>query len=377
MGQHPLHILLLSAYDAMSHRYWRQALVAQFPEHSWTVLTLPARYFSWRLRGNSLSWGFNERQTLEQDYDLLITTSMTDLSALRGFVPNLGHIPTLVYFHENQFAYPSSANTRASVEPCILNLYTALAADHICFNSDYNRETFFQGAEQLLNQLPDHVPGNLIPQLRNRCSVLPVPLQQQAFQVSAPREGPLHLVWNHRWEYDKNPQLLLDALRILKAQGESFRLSVVGQQFRQIPEALQAIKSEFTDCLEHWGYLSSAEDYRKLLRQADVVLSTADHDFQGIAVLEGVAAGCIPVVPDRLAYRELFDRQFRYSVCQNDNSATEAAALALHLAQRARQKQETGLPDAPDIRWLSWPRQRQAYAEKIQAMTQSGSPGAE
>ena len=102
-----MRILLLSAYDADSHIYWRKGLVAHLPEHQWTVLTLPGRYFSWRMRGNSMSWAFSEYETLSQPYDLVIATSMTDLSALRGFVPSLANTPTLVYFHENQFAYPS------------------------------------------------------------------------------------------------------------------------------------------------------------------------------------------------------------------------------------------------------------------------------
>ena len=90
-----MRILLLSAYDAHSHRRWRQGLVAAFPEWQWTVLTLPPRYFSWRVRGNSLSWAFSERETLEQPYDVLIATSMTDLSALKGLVPALASVPSL------------------------------------------------------------------------------------------------------------------------------------------------------------------------------------------------------------------------------------------------------------------------------------------
>ena len=51
-----MKILLLSAYDAQSHKRWRTGLVAQFPEYQWTVLSLAARFFSWRLRGNAYSW---------------------------------------------------------------------------------------------------------------------------------------------------------------------------------------------------------------------------------------------------------------------------------------------------------------------------------
>src|SRR5690606_31607509 len=64
VGQaYPMRILLLSAYDADSHRRWREGLVRELPQHAWTVLALPPRHFSWRIRGNALSWAFGERDT--------------------------------------------------------------------------------------------------------------------------------------------------------------------------------------------------------------------------------------------------------------------------------------------------------------------------
>ena len=132
--------------------------MAALPEVDWTLLTLPPRYFSWRLRGNSLSWAMLARDALEADYDVLLATSMTDLSALRGLCPALCRLPTAVYFHENQFAYPGSDRQRQSVEPQMLNLYTALAADRVLFNSAYNRDSFLEGADELLRKLPDFSP---------------------------------------------------------------------------------------------------------------------------------------------------------------------------------------------------------------------------
>ncbi|MBT3565704.1 MAG: DUF3524 domain-containing protein, partial [Gammaproteobacteria bacterium] len=76
-----MKILLLSPYDAMSHQYWWQGLRDNLREHAFSVVTLPPRFFSWRFRGNSLSFAFDER--LKDGYDLVIATSMTDLSSLR------------------------------------------------------------------------------------------------------------------------------------------------------------------------------------------------------------------------------------------------------------------------------------------------------
>jgi len=358
-----MRILLLSAYDAVSHRYWRQGLVNAFPEHDWTLLALPARYFSWRIRGNSLSWAFGERDLLNRRYDLVIATSMVDLTALRGFVPSLAATPTLVYFHENQFAYPESGREHASVEPRILNLYNALCADRVLFNSAHNRDTLLAGADALLRKLPDQVPPGLIDQIRTRSRVLHVPLPDSTFLPHEPTDGPLEIVWNHRWEFDKGPELLLAAVTELQARAVPFRLHVVGQQFRSTPEVFGQLRRRLEQGgrLGRWGHIEAVDDYRRLLQRADLVLSTALHDFQGIAVLEAVAAGCRPVVPDRLAYPELFPADCRYA------EEDESRSLARMVERLAQRKAEGLRIDAPDICHLSWSALKPAWAEVIGA----------
>lgn len=361
-----MKILLLSAYDALSHQYWRKGLVKHFPEHEWTVLALPPRYFSWRMRGNSLSWAYGERALLEMDYDLLICTSMTDLSALRGMVPKLADIPALCYFHENQFAYPESSQQQQSVELLILNIYTALAADQVLFNTGYNRQTFLEGAAKLLKKLPDFVPPDVIRRLEQTSAVLPVPLPEEVFLPAEVEHNqqPLHIIFNHRWEYDKAPERMFRALNLLAERKVSFIVHVVGQSFRHIPPVFQEMKAALGAYIGEWGFVDSVADYRKLLQTSDLVLSTAIHDFQGIAVLEGVAAGCIPVVPDRLAYTELFARRFRYASFEQD-AEKEAEALACHLEKLAGAKIEGVLEKAPGIRALGWEVLRNGYQEWI------------
>ena len=77
-----MRILLLSAYDAVSHARWRRSLTSGI-DAEWTVLTLPPRHFSWRVRGNALTWWGQERTVLDQPWDHLLCTSMVDLAALR------------------------------------------------------------------------------------------------------------------------------------------------------------------------------------------------------------------------------------------------------------------------------------------------------
>jgi hypothetical protein len=155
-----MRILLLSPYDTRSHRRWREGLVATFPEHDWTVLTLPPRHFSWRVRGNSLSWALAERERLQRSWDLVVATSMTDLSALKGMVPALAGVPALLYFHENQFAYPDR-RVQQRLEPAVVSLYAALASARVVFNSDYNRQTFLEGVTSRIRRMRNAKPVTL------------------------------------------------------------------------------------------------------------------------------------------------------------------------------------------------------------------------
>src|SRR5690554_3858847 len=108
-------ILLLSGYDAASHRRWREQLVTLLPGYHWQTLALPPRFFQWRIRGNPVSW--LDEPCLQESWDLVIATSMVDLATLRGLHPSLANTPCLLYMHENQFAFPVSDQQRGRVEP--------------------------------------------------------------------------------------------------------------------------------------------------------------------------------------------------------------------------------------------------------------------
>ncbi len=364
-----MRVLLLSAYHAESHRAWAEGLMAALPEWEWILLSLPARHFSWRLRGNSLSWAMLEGETLSADYDVLLATSMTDLSALRGLCPALCRLPTLVYFHENQFAYPASDQQRGGVEPQILNLYTALAADKVLFNSDYNRQSFIDGADALLKKLPDFSPRCEVAARLARSEVLPVGISPQQAPPRSAGER-LSLLWNHRWEYDKGPEQLLALLRACEAAALPLDVSIVGQQFRQQPEVFSQLRALLGNSrclrLKHFGYLESAGDYRALLASCDVVLSTALHDFQGLAVMDAVAAGCRPLLPRRLCYPQWFAETYLYSsdLLQPSREADAACAALLALVALKRQ----GPLAAPDLSALYWPALAVQYRQQLLAL---------
>ncbi|WP_188109606.1 tRNA-queuosine alpha-mannosyltransferase domain-containing protein [Pseudohalioglobus sediminis] len=340
--------MLLSAYAAQSHRYWQAALQQMFPRWSWTVLELPPRYFSWRVRGNPLYWSIAERELLQAPHDLLIATSMSDLATLRGLVPALGEIPALLYFHENQFAYPQDKQQHSLLEAQMVSLYGALAADTIAFNSRFNRDTFLDGCDALLARLPDRVPAGVVTSLRDKSCILPVPLmpaEPRAGQGAATpdRRAGIRLLWSARFEHDKGGEGLLRILHNLEAAQEDFEVAVTGQQFRRSPPVFAEIEREFSHRLVQFGYVDSEARYTELMQWANVALSTALHEFQGLALMRAVQCGCVPVVPDRLVYREIYDPLYRYP-SSPQTPASEAAAAAELICAFGK-----ALPPPPDL----------------------------
>jgi glycosyltransferase involved in cell wall biosynthesis len=324
-------VWLLSAYRADSHAAWADWLTTTVKDVDWHRLELPGRHFRWRIRGNPLSW--LDALPAGQP-DGIIATSMVDLATLRGLHPGLARVPATYYFHENQFAYPVSPNQVRSVEPQIVQVYGALAADRLVFNSRFNRDSFLDGAAALIRRMPDCKPDGVRERLAERARVLPVPIRPVP---ASEQRDPGLIVWNHRWEYDKVPELFADAMEALAARGVDFRLALLGWRPAEPPQALQQLRERLRDRIIADGRVPAAR-YRELLGSAGVAVSTARHEFQGLAMLEAVSAGARPLVPDDLCYPEQYPSHHRYG-------PGDCEALVARLADWLQH----GLPPALDV----------------------------
>ncbi len=324
-------VWLFSAYRADSHAAWADWLLASHPQFDWIKLELPGRHFAWRIRGNPLSW---LDALPAEPPDLLLATSMVDLATLKGLQPRLARVPALYYFHENQFAYPLSDRQSHWLEPQMVQLYGGLAADRLLFNSAFNRDSYLQGVAELLAQMPDAVPAGIVERLKQKGILLPVPIE--SVPAAAERDAQL-VLWNHRWEHDKAPELFAEAMVQLAGEGIPFRLALLGKRPRRVPQALARLREAMPERIVADGRLPFTE-YRALLGRAGIAVSTARHEFQGLAMLEAASAGARPLVPDALCYPEQYPQLYRYP--ENDCPA---------LVARLRNWLTSGLPPAMDV----------------------------
>lgn len=338
--------------------------MAALPEIDWTLKTQPARHFSWRVRASGWLWALADDPELAADYDLVMATSLTDVVTLKALCPALRDTPLWLYFHENQFAHPLSDRQWASHQQGwqFQSIQNALVADHISFNTAFNRDTFFTGAQALLRKFPEKLPGRPLDRLENNSEVLPVPLTDRfcAFRESPKRKN--RIVWNHRWEWDKRPEHFLHALIALHKRGLDFELAMLGSGGGRQPEQYAEERKLLSDHIVHWGEADTAT-YTDFMRTADIGVSVALHDFQGLAMLELAQAGATVVLPRRVAYPEVLPGACFYEGSESDPQA-DAHELKAVLADLL-----TGdCPPPVDPADLpTWDRLAEVYRKRIQA----------
>ncbi|MDO9107435.1 MAG: DUF3524 domain-containing protein, partial [Coriobacteriia bacterium] len=113
MTPSPLRILAIEPYYGGSHRAVLDGLVERI-DAEWTLLTLPARKWKWRMRGAAINFAAQLRAEYDAAaigkplYDVVYASTFVNLAELYGMAgPALAGVPSVVYFHENQLVYPN------------------------------------------------------------------------------------------------------------------------------------------------------------------------------------------------------------------------------------------------------------------------------
>ena len=248
-------------------------------------------------------------------YDAVLATDMMDLAGFRGLVQKKIP-PVLFYFHENQLSYPLSQGEKRDFHMGFTNIISAAAADRVMFNSDFHLNAFMATAEKLISRLPDYRPAGLLECIREKTEVAYPGCRFHPGKIDLDEKetDPPLIIWNHRWEHDKNPGDFFDALIILKNENIPFSLAVMGENFGTRPPVFQKAREQLKDRIKVFDFVASRQAYLSWLKKGAVVVSSAVQENFGISVVEAVRYGCLPLLPDRLSYPELIPKKYHTKV---------------------------------------------------------------
>jgi glycosyltransferase involved in cell wall biosynthesis len=321
-----MRILLIEPFNGGSHAAWALGY-QQHSAHEIEILGLPGKNWQWRMQGAAVTLARRYREQRRQglEFDLILASDMLDLATFAGLIrhPQVKSdsgtdLPIALYFHENQLTYPLSPKEK--LKPSgrrqfgLINFTSALAADICFFNSAFHRRNFLAALAPFLQRFPDFQPEDEISEIEKKSEVLYLGLDLRRLLAAKPespaaaadRNRPPLILWNHRWEYDKNPMEFFTLLQDLIAENIDFEVAILGEHVNPPPELFLKNRELLGDRLVHFGFAENFAEYAAWLWRADLLPVTSHHDFFGVSVIEAVYCNCFPLLPRRLAYPEHF-----------------------------------------------------------------------
>ena len=358
-----MRILYLEPFDGGSHREFLSGL-REHSRHAIDVQSLPARLWKWRLRAAGLTLA--QRVEHPARYHLVIASGLLDLAQVRA-VWRARTPPVLLYLHESQVSYPLPLGGSVAPELLWRDVTNVVVADHVVFNSEFHRLAFCARLPEVIEQLPDEEARPAVPpaELERRSSVLyPGCRFEDTAPANAPHEPPV-VIWNHRWEFDKDPGTFVDVLAEVARRGVAFGVALLGERLIPEPDRLVQARIALADRIVFDGFPPRPEYLRQLAR-GSVVVSTALQENFGIAVMEAIHAGCMPLLPRRLVYPELIPQEL-HDRCLYDGPDDLVERLARELQS----------PRSERDRWRriaarhAWPRVIDAYDELFETVARA------
>ena len=365
-----MKILLIEPYYTGSHKKWAEGL-KKHSSHHVKILSMKGQFWKWRMHGGAVTLAkmFNN---IDWNPDLILSTDMLDLTTFLSLTrAKSKDIPTAIYFHENQISYPWSPKDRDILNKRdnhygFINYASALSADKVFFNSSFHMKTFLSDLIPFLKNFPDNNELDTIEEIKNKSDVLYLGLDFSNFKDKPKKKTNIPtILWNHRWEYDKNPELFFAVMKKIKDKKIEFNLIVIGESFGNSPKIFDKAKIEFENHIIKWGYQRSIEDYVDCLYKSDIIPVTSNHDFFGISVMEAVFCDVWPILPDRLSYKELFkNKGYNKNIYINENQLVKKIEDAIKNINQIRSESLTKVAQEYD-----WKKLVGVYDSELEKMT--------
>ena len=313
-----MKILLIEPYYTGSHQQWADGYQKN-SNHEIKIISMKGQFWKWRMHGGAVTLS-NQFIQLDWKPDYILASDMLDLSTFLSLTREItSNIPSAVYFHENQLSYPWSPRDRdiqknRDSHYGFINYASALVADKVFFNSMFHLNSYIEALQKFLNNFPDHREISTINKIKNKSEVLHLGLDLNQYDKYCTKNKGLPIIlWNHRWEYDKNPDTFFKIIEKLKNSRYDFKLVVLGENFSQSPDIFNTAKKIFKKNILQWGYAENIEDYARWLWKSDIIPVTSNQEFFGASVMEAIYCETWPILPNRLTYPELIPSELHHN----------------------------------------------------------------
>jgi glycosyltransferase involved in cell wall biosynthesis len=231
---------------------------------------------------------FREQQ-IKKDTVFLIADAWFPGLEMLAYLRDALHIPFKIVgiFHAgtwDQYDFITKAGMRSWGQPCELAWCKIL--DAICVGTQFHKDLIIKSIERWANK----------DILKNKIRVTGLPIYPD-FVKPVKKEN--IIVFPHRLAQEKNPEYF--------------------------DELCKGRATDFYD----WTFIKTKEvahtksEYYALLNRSKVAVSFADQETFGISMLESVLCGCIPIVPNKLSYKELYPAEFKYPIGIEEDSKIE------------------------------------------------------
>ncbi len=313
-----MRVVLAEPWFGGSHRAWAEGF-AEASRHHVSIVSLAPTLWRWRLRAGAGALAAEIATQVARDGrwpDIVMVSGLVDVAALLGHLRPPPDLPVVVYMHESQLVYPT-VDGRVDGEAVLRNWDSWLAADSVWFNSAFHQNAVVDALPGWAAVQPEPIPSAAIETVIDRFEVHPVGVTPPCGTRAAPGTVPA-ILWPHRWEPDKAPAVFARALDKLAGVGLAFDLILAGDD-----PAQSEVRREIIELHGHRVIAAgpfSRDEYETLLHRADIVVSCAEHEFFGVAVVEAMMAGCVPVLPRRLSYPEVVPELFHDAVLYEPGS---------------------------------------------------------
>ncbi|XP_071666820.1 tRNA-queuosine alpha-mannosyltransferase isoform X8 [Patagioenas fasciata] len=317
-----MSVLLIEAFYGGSHKQLMDLLQEELQDDC-VLCTLPAKKWHWKARTAALH--FMQTVPTSANYRVLFASSVLNLAELVALRRDLGKLKKVLYFHENQLAYPVQKCQERDFQYGYNQVLSCLVADVVVFNSAFNMESFLTSIGKFMKLIPDHRPKDLEKIIRPKCQVLYFPVRFPDVSRFMPEHKLARLQKvigvkrnGDAYQLEGLPgrQKSGDLMKNSNAHGES---GLCTPEHEGLPSPSPAPERPNKAEASESTNPCQGEDKQHLPFNLCNIMSGWDSRQRPLHVawphrwVEAVYCGCYPLCPKALVYPEIFPAEYLYS----------------------------------------------------------------